>query len=129
MWGFFAWVFCVLGGLYFFNFGGVLIFCFFLVWGFVEVFLTWVFCFVVWFWVGCFLCLLLWGLGFCCAFVFWLFCLGVLVFWGALPSHRHPNAQAHTLDSLVSPICIAVLPLPDATLHAGDTVPGARLTS
>lgn len=39
----FVGVFC----LGFLCFGGLLIFCFFLVGGFVEVFLAWAFCFVV----------------------------------------------------------------------------------
>lgn len=54
-------------------------------------------------WV-CFLFLLLWGLVFV-VFWFWLFCLGVLVFLCTLLSHRRPNAQSHTLDSLMSLMC------------------------
>lgn len=107
----------------------MLIFCFFLVWGFVEAFLTWLFVLLFGFgWVVFSVCLCgAWGF---VEFLFsGFFAWGFRCFGGALPSHRRPSAQAHTLDSLVSPMCVTALPLPDATLHAGDTVPGARLTS
>ena len=117
--------FCVLGGLYFFNFGGVLIFFFFLFGVLWRCF--WLGSFVVWLCVGLFSLSAFVGHGFCWV-LFLAFCLGALVVC-ALFFHTDAQMLSPTLDSLVSPMCVAALPLPDATLHAGDTVPGARLTS
>ena len=122
--GVFCLGFCVLG--VFFHLGGVLIFCFFLVWGFVEVILAWVFC-----------CLVLCGFvfSFCFCGAWFLLCFGfgsfVWGFWCFCALFFHTDAQMLSPTRLIHSChwCVAALPLPDAALHAGDSVPGARLTS
>ena len=121
---FFVWVFVFWGDCIFLIWG-VLIFCFFLVWGLWRCF--WLGSFVVWLSVGLFSLSAFVGRGFCWV-LFLTFCLGALVVC-ALFFHTDAQMLSPTLDSLVSPMCVAALPLPDAALHAGDTVPGARLTS
>ena len=100
--GVFCLGFCVLGGLYFFNFGGVLIFFFFLVWGFVEVFLAWVFRCLA-------LCGFVFSFCFCGAWFLLGFVFGFLFggFGGlcALLSHRRPNAQSHTRFTRITDVC------------------------